>query len=242
MTTRNDHPALQRPAAPTMQRRAVLLGGLMAAGMAAAQTLEPRRRLADELPPLNLESQIPKTFGRWTMDTTVVPVLPNPQLQATLDAVYTQVLARSYIDGTTGERLMLSVAYGSDQGSEATAVHRPEFCYSTQGFRVQTVRDDQIDLSTHRIPARRLVARLGERIEPITYWVTLDSHVSLPGFARKVDQIRFGLQGKIPDGMLFRISNITRTGPDASFKTHDLFATTLSSLMPPNQRSRYFGA
>ena len=34
------------------------------------------------------------------------------------------------------------------------------------------------------------------------YWVTLDESAALPGVSRKFQQIRYGLQGKIPDGML----------------------------------------
>ena len=119
-----------------LTRRSVLFGGVALASAAAAVQLQPRTRLSDQRLPVRLESQVPQAFGNWKLLPGVVPVLPNPELQASLDALYSQTLARAYV-GPADEKVMLSIAYGSDQSSEATAVHRPEFCYAAQGFRVQ---------------------------------------------------------------------------------------------------------
>src|SRR5512139_2987092 len=105
---------------------------LMAAGL--AQALKPTRQIADRLPAIDLQAQVPTAFAGWRLDPTTTPVVPDPTLQARLDSVYDQTLARSYVNAA-GERVMLTIAYGRDQSSEATAVHRPEFCYGAQGFR-----------------------------------------------------------------------------------------------------------
>ena len=154
-------------------RRACLIGLTLAAASVAAGELKPARRLSEIKPAIDLERQVPLRFGRWQVDRAIVPIQPAPDVQARLDVLYTQTLARTYVS-TSGERVMLSIAYGSDQGSEATAVHRPEFCYTSQGFNTRAVGDGIIHLSSGDIPIRKLVARSGRRIEPITYWVTLD--------------------------------------------------------------------
>ncbi|MES2664147.1 MAG: exosortase C-terminal domain/associated protein EpsI, partial [Pseudomonadota bacterium] len=205
-----------------------------------SQEFKPTERLADSKPAINLEKHIPKEFSDWTIDKSVMPILPNPELQDKLDVLYSSILARTYIN-SDGQRVMFSIAYGSDQGSEATAVHRPEFCYAAQGFKIKPVGQSIINLTasnsepvnnnskqnlienngnfntaqpsnaqintvskTHQIKVQRLIGTQGRRFEPISYWVTLDEEVTLPGINRKLHQIKFGLKGQIPDGMLIR--------------------------------------
>jgi EpsI family protein len=196
------------PAAPLGAPMIVVVVVLMGTTLLAARLLQPTHRLAEHKPRIALGLQVPESFGEWRLDRSVVPVVPDPGLQAMLDSLYSQTLARTYVNAS-GQRVMLSIAYGSDQGNEATAVHRPEFCYSAQGFRVDGSGTDLLALGNVRVPTQRLVARLGQRNEPITYWVTLDEVATLPGLGRKLQQIRFGLNGQIPDGMLVRVSSIS---------------------------------
>jgi hypothetical protein len=119
--------------------RVALLALVMVVGAVAGEWLRPTLRLAEVKPAIQLEQQIPEAFGEWRLDRSIRPVLPDPSLQAMLDSLYSQVLARTYVNAQ-GQRIMLSIAYGSDQSNEATAVHRPEFCYSAQGFRVAIPR------------------------------------------------------------------------------------------------------
>jgi EpsI family protein len=136
---------------------------------------------------------------------------------------------------------MLSIAYGSDQGNEATAVHRPEFCYSAQGFRVQVLEKERIEIGNTSVPVARLEATLGQqRVEPITYWVTLDEAATLPGFGRKMQQIRYGLMGQIPDGMLVRVSSFG-TNREAAFVLQQRFLEQMYQAVSPDVRGRYFG-
>ena len=228
------------PAAPLPWLRVLVMVALMAAAAVASEGLRPSFRLSDHSPPIKLEQQIPESFGEWRIDRGIVPVLPNPSLQAALDALYSQTLARTYINAQ-GERIMLSIAYGSDQSNEATAVHRPEFCYSAQGFRVQSLGQTELNIAGTVVPVARLVGSLGPRVEPITYWVTLDEAATLPGLGRKLQQIRYGLRGQIPDGMLVRVSGIT-PHVDESFATQQRFLEQLFKALPVDVRARYFGA
>lgn len=215
----------------------LLLPMLCAAYLALALT--PTERLADVKPKVVLERQVPMALGDWRVDPTIVPVLPSPDVQAKLDQLYSQVLARTYVN-STGDRVMLSIAYGSDQASEATQVHRPEFCYTAQGFKVSTLGETIISVGTHLVPVRRIVGTLHSRVEPITYWVTLDEVATLPGVRRKLMQIRAGLNGRIPDGMLVRASSIN-PDPAQAYAVQDAFLKELHENLPAEIRGRYFG-
>jgi len=229
----------QPAAAFPWSRIALLVIGMILA-FVAGEWLKPTTRLADIKPAIELEKQIPEAFGEWRVDKSIRPVLPDPGLQAMLDSLYSQVLARTYIN-PKGERIMLSIAYGSDQGNEATAVHRPEFCYSAQGFKVRVLAKETITVGETVVPVARVLAHLGPRNEPITYWVTLDETATLPGFGRKLQQIRFGLKGEIPDGMLVRVSSIS-TNQEAAFGLQQGFIEQMYSALPAQVRGRYFGA
>lgn len=179
-------------------------------------------------------------MGGWVVDASIIPLLPDASLQSKLDALYSQLLARTYVNAQ-GQRVMLSIAYGADQSSEATAVHRPEFCYSAQGFRVRSAGRHTLSFGPRQIEVQRLISEMGSRFEPITYWVTLDEHASLPGLSRKLDQLRFGLRGQIPDGMLLRVSTIGLSQAQ-SFAVQEEFLETLYRAISPAVRTRYFGS
>jgi len=84
------------------------------------------------------------------------------------------------------------------------------------------------------------VGTLGQRVEPISYWVTLADQATLPGFNRKWTQMRLGLAGYVADGMLVRVSTIgmPASGPYAA---QDRFLQDLARALPSDVRARYFG-
>ena len=170
----------------------------------------------------------------------MTPVVPNPEVQAKLDVLYSSTLARTYRNAK-GQRVMLSIAYGSDQSSEVTAVHRPEFCYSAQGFKVSDLGQTPLVIGERTLQVQHLIGVLGQRYEPITYWITLDETATLPGLNRKIAQIRYGLKNKIPDGLLFRVSTVG-IAQDESFLLQKQFLTELAGNMSPTFVSRYFGS
>lgn len=222
------------------RRRGLVLLAAMAGTAWGSEALKPRQHLSLTKLPIQLERQVPKTLGGWVVDSSIIPLLPDASLQARLDALYSQLLARTYVNAS-GQRVMLSIAYGADQSSEATAVHRPEFCYSAQGFRIRDAGRHRLALGPQQIEVQRLIAEMAGRFEPITYWVTLDEHATLPGLSRKLDQLRFGLKGQIPDGMLIRVSTVGLP-QEESFAVQQEFLETLYGSIPLTVRGRYFGS
>lgn len=218
----------------------LLLAALMLAAAMGAYALKPTERISDQKPRIDLEAQIPAEFGDWKIDKSITPILPNPEVQASLDALYSSTLARTYIN-SNGKRVMLSIAYGNDQSSEATSVHRPEFCYSAQGFKVSNQGQSTLTIGKRDIKVQHLVGVLGNRYEPITYWITLDETTTLPGLDRKLAQIRYGLNNKIPDGLLFRVSTVNLQDTEA-YALQKAFLIDLEKSMPVEFASRYFGS
>lgn len=221
--------------------RAAIFVACLAAALASAEVLRPTHYLAKDGPPIELASQVPAEFGAWREVKDMTPLLPDPELQRRLDALYTQVLARTYVNAD-GDHVMLSIAYGSDQSSEATAVHRPEFCYSAQGFRVIDAGTTELQLPGARVPLQRLLAQQGTRHEPVMYWVTLDTKATLPGIGRKLAQLEFGMRGEIADGMLVRVSTIGTQDPEVQFETQKRFLSDLYAAIREPVRKRYFGS
>jgi len=231
-------PALGRPGLGWRTAASVTL--LLVATLPLSAGLRPSHRTADSKPAIDLARQVPTAFAGWREDPGLVPVLPDPRTQAVLDSLYSQVLARTYVNGQ-GQQMMLSIAYGNDQSAETAAVHRPEFCYRSLGFEVKVLDRSSVELPGHRLTVQRLVGRLDRRQEPISYWVTLDETATLPGLDRKLQQLRHGLRGDIADGMVVRVSSLGASDAPA-FALQDRFIAELSQALPPAIRGRYYGS
>ena len=53
-----------------------------------------------------------------------------------------------------------------------------------------------------------MTTSLRPRNEPVTYWLTVGDQVITNKFDKRIAEIRLGLTGQIPDGLLFRVSSI----------------------------------
>ena len=220
--------------------RHLIIGLCMFAAAGVALALKPTARIADTAPVIDLETLIPQEFGEWKIDESIIPVKVSPEVQAKLDKIYGQTLTRTYINGS-GRRVMLSIAYGANQGSDDFQVHRPEYCYSAQGFQVKKGWVDSLKYGSSSLPIRRLEAIQGPRNEPITYWITIGDQATLPGIGRKLSQLSYGLTGKIPDGMLIRVSSISPKA-DEEYRLQDQFVNAMLDAVEPTQRVRLTGA
>lgn len=219
----------------------VLASLLMVGGVLTAEAMRPRHSLADSKPALVLDQLVPAAFGEWTEVPSMRPVLPDPTVQAVLDTAYSQVLARVY-QNSKGQLVMLTIAYGKDQNSESTAAHRPEFCYTGQGFTVKDQGTHQATMGNgHQLTMRHLVGYRDTYVEPISYWVTLDEKATLPGLGRKLAQLSYGLRGQIADGMLVRVSTPNKDLEQA-YALHDRFIRELEQQVPAGFRARFFGS
>jgi hypothetical protein len=101
-------------------RAALLVAGLMFAAAAGAIVARPTAKASSE--EVSLGRIVPKEFGGWREVPQALQVV-NPQTQELLDKLYSEILTRTYVDAS-GYRIMLSLAYGSDQRGSLQA-HSP---------------------------------------------------------------------------------------------------------------------
>lgn len=218
--------------------RAALVVVLMALSFAGAAAWRPTVHLADQRPKVNLETMFPKAFGDWVVDDRMPVQLVSPDTAALLNKLYNQTLSRTYIN-PQGQRIMLSVAYGGDQ-SDGTRAHRPEVCYPAQGFQLLASSTGTLHGDAEGMRVRRLVAKQGGRIEPITYWMVIGERVTITGTEAKMAQLSYGLRGQVPDGMLFRVSSIDADA-QAAYLIQQQFIVQMFRAVPVQMQTMVFG-
>jgi len=221
-----------------LNHTAVILAVLMCGASAAGYAVRPSAKAADKGQAISLEAIVPKGFGDWTLLPEQGAQVVNPQTQQLLDKLYSQILTRTYVN-KQGYRIMLSMAYGDDQRGGLQA-HRPEVCYPAQGFKLGKSEDGPLATAFGNIEVRRLNTRLSTRNEPVTYWLTVGDQVIKSKFDKRIAEIRLGLTGQIPDGLLFRISSID--SDDArGFAMQQKFAADMMAAVPPQARKQLSG-
>jgi EpsI family protein len=223
----------------TQRIKALVVMLLVLAAGVGAHVWRPTQFLADTKAKIDLEQMFPKQVGPWTVDTRGPVQLISPDQKALLNKLYNQTLSRTYVNAQ-GDRVMLSVAYGGDQ-SDGTSAHRPDVCYPAQGFDILSSGSSVWQLPGQQLPTRHLLARLGARIEPVSYWVVVGDRIALGGTDQKLAQLSYSARGLIADGLLMRVSTID---PDSvrAYQVQSRFVSDLFSAMELPARERIFGA
>jgi EpsI family protein len=219
-----------------IERRAFLAAAGMIAASGAAMALRPSHVAAT--PVAKLDVMVPTQFGTWRVDDQQEASVVNPNLQQILETIYTDTLSRVYL-GPDGQRMMLALAYGQNQNRDLQ-VHKPEVCYVAQGFRL--LASEKVDVTTAqgRIPAMRLVAQMGPRIEPITYWIRVGDRVIRGWLEQNIARVELGLHGQLPDGLLVRVSSIDSDRAEA-FAQQQVFLSDMLKAIAPAHLGMFIG-
>ncbi len=211
-----------------------------------ANVLAPRELMARTSAAPSLDTVIPRQFGTWKVIPEISPVQPvDPEAYVQPDPlsakVYSQEVGRGYSDGQ-GHIVMLMVAYGPVQNYRLKA-HRPEICYTANGFRISDNVDAPVSFrnGASPIPATRLVAERESRYEPVTYWIRIGNDVANGVVSQQLSRLKYGLRGLIPDGALIRVSTIGLPR-EASFQLQDRFIHDLLAAIPPQELKFFTGA
>src|SRR3954469_25512106 len=131
----------------------------------------------------SLETVIPRQFGNWSLVPEISPVMPaDPEGYVPPDPsskkVYSQEVSRGYRD-RSGNVVMLLVAYGPVQNYRLRA-HRPEICYTANGFRVSDMHKSLISYRDGAEPIKvtRLTTQREKRLEPVSYWMRVGNDIA----------------------------------------------------------------
>lgn len=223
------------------QHMALVVATLMLAAVIGGIAFRPNVAAASLEPALSLEAMIPKHFGDWR-DRHFEHVV-NPQERKWLDKLYSDTLSRTYVN-SHGYMIMISLAHGRDQRGELEA-HMPEVCYPAQGFTLHRAESGKLSTPFGEIPVHRLLTSKGAREEPVTYWFTFGADsISLDQaggrFRKRLVELRYAVTGRIPDGILFRVSSIDRDPARAS-QLQEEFVNDLLRALSPLERQRLSG-
>ena len=219
-------------------RVAIVLAALMCGVAVGGIAARPSTKAAEKGLGISLEATVPKDFGDWVVLPESGSQVVNPQAQEYLNKLYSQILVRSYVN-KAGYMIMLSMAYGDDQRGGLKA-HKPEQCYPAQGFKVHKIEDGAVATAFGNIEVRRLNTSLRTRHEPVTYWLTVGDQVIKNGFDKRLAEMRLGLTGQIPDGLLFRVSSIDTDAPRA-FAMQQKFIADMMAAVPDEARRQLSG-
>lgn len=230
-----------KPSPLLVTRRGVLLTLALAGSAAGAIYLTPQLREVDDAPDLN--KTVPSVIGSWRE-------LPNPMQQvalntggeATIDQPYDQTVMRSYVNAQ-GKVIHLALAWGRKQRQEIK-IHKPEFCYRAQGYSVSHI--ERVKLPIHspktgeEVSAVRLntMDRNGTR-EVVSYWIRIGEVYSPGALDTRLHILKQGLAGRVPDGILVRVSQrIDREAdPSAAYQLQENFLSQLLAAVPPATRT-----
>jgi EpsI family protein len=211
-----------------------------------AEILQPHQLMARPAAAPTLESMVPRQFGTWTLVPEISPVKPtDPEGYVQPDSlsakIYSQEIGRAYTDGH-GDTVMLLVAYGPAQNYRLKS-HRPEICYTANGFRVSEKAKVLLRYRDGAPPieAMRLITQRESRFEPVTYWMRVGNDISNSVIDNQISRLKYGLQGIIPDGALIRVSTVGLSR-EASFKLQDQFIRDLLAAIPPTELKFFIGS
>jgi len=218
-------------------RLAFVIAALMCGASIGAVVARPGTKAADLRPAISLEAMIPNQLGDWREEPQRIVQVVNPQQRAFVDKVYSQILERSYVNAD-GYRIMLLLAYASDERGDLGA-HYPEGCYSAAGFTLHRREESQLTTPFGEIPVRRLFTTKGSRKEPLTYWLKVGDKAVHRSQSRLVE-LSYTLTGRIPDGLLFRVSSIDPDEARAN-QMQDRFINQLLQAVSPTGRKRLSG-
>jgi len=219
-------------------RNAVVIGILMLGAFALSLIMTPELSTAPVQ--FDLQTLAPDQFGDWRKEEQPVQGVINPQAQEFIDNLYSQTLSRTYINNN-GRRIMLSLAYGTVQSGYQSEIHRPEVCYPAQGFQLIKKWKDVVGFKSTTLPVMRIVTQLGHRHEPVTYWIRIGDSLVRGAAEQSLARVGYGLTGHIPDGILFRVSEIN-SDEQGSFSLQDQFIRALLSSLTSDQRKILIGS
>jgi EpsI family protein len=218
--------------------QAVLAAVAIVAAAGVAHVAVPRELMAVPTEAFDLERVVPRQFGEWAYDSRIR--LVEPPEDGLGRQLYSQEIGRGYRD-REGNLVMLLVAYGPNQTSRLQ-LHRPELCYTAEGFRLTKSTPVAINYDETKQPLNvlRLIARREARVEPISYWVRVGDDITNSIWGRQLSRLKLTLRNKIADGALMRVSTIG-VSENVSFDVQDRFIRDFYEALAPQNRAFFFG-
>ena len=208
----------------------------MASCLVFAWWLTPKVTWFEHIGSPQFEQITPKQFGDWVevIDAEGGTII-DPEQQDAINKLYSQTVSRTYAQQASGRRIMLSLAYGDNQ-TFSKQLHRPEACYSSQGFKIENLHEKKLQVAGQPLMVNRMTGVIGQRIEQVTYWIRIgDKVISGPPTALNMARMGMGLKGYVADGLLFRVSEVSEDAESAYLLQNQFINDFLQALSPAQQ-------
>lgn len=216
-------------------RRALLFGSLLGAAGIAAHMKQPLLRLQGSEPP-RLEAIVPQRIGAWREMGGGDLILPG---EAPKSDFHDQELKRVYVAGGA-PAMMLLIAYCGRPQQGLLQVHDPRICYPGAGFELHGIESTILGLGRSELRAESFTGVRPGRTEQVLYWMRAGDEITSPGQDQHLAIVKTILGGKVPDGLLVRISAIG--GEPATLRQVKRFAVELLGALPGAGRQLLLGA
>lgn len=216
-------------------RRHFIIGAVFAGAVAVAGTRMPQVtevKVAKE----TFEKWVPNTVGPWRFLTASGVVLPPPDSLS--DRLYDNLVTRVY-EAPGLPVVMLAIAYNNIQ-SGVLQVHRPEICYPAGGYALSPTEPVEVQTLQQPVIANFFTAKGPDRTEQVLYWTRVGDAFPRSWAEQRLAVIRANLRGRIPDGMLARVS-VLSDEPAAAMETLGDFVRKFEAASTPELRRLLLG-
>lgn len=217
--------------------RGLIIGLTLVAAALGARMLTPTLHDMGKVP--ILENTLPKKIGDWKLIETA-SVQVGLTADTSINQPYNQSVMRSYTD-SKGHVINLAVAWGEKQRQEIK-IHRPELCYPAQGLQVLDLTDVTFPISTadgSRVIGKRMLTRdHSGQFEIVSYWIRIGHVYSDSAWQTRKHIFTEGLAGRIPDGVLVRLSQraADQSQLDEIYQRQEAFAQQLVAQTESHSR------
>lgn len=184
-----------------VNRRAFLVGGLLAGGATAAALARPVAP-PPAISQKQLDASVPLALGDYHAAPGFDAVLP-PRDELS-KRIYDRYLARGYV-APGKPAVTLVIAYGSTQ-DYGLQLHRPETCYPASGWSIGTTERLPVEIEGRTVATSTLSAARPGRIEQILYWTRIGSVFPDSAWDSRIEIVKRALTRDLPDGVLVRLS------------------------------------
>jgi EpsI family protein len=220
-------------------RTGLLLLALMLFGL-AGWALRPE--ITPTPPGPTLAEQMPQRIGPWEQQPNALDQIAATATNLSMEQPYDEIVTRTYRN-PGGEIMMLTLAFGRNQRQEIK-IHRPELCYPSQGFKVKQLQNASFEgvrsqASGETISGKRMVAAGNSFDEIVSYWIRIGGTYSESAWQTRWTIFREGMNGRMTDGILVRVSQRVNPGvdPEHSYRVQQEFLQQLVASLQPSAQS-----
>lgn len=191
--------------------KSISIFSLLVLAFLTAILLKPDLGSVDNKIP-DFRNVISENFNDWSMvQSRYQSISVSVEDERNIDQPYDSILMETFQNNSSGESIMLAIAYGANQQQEIK-IHRPELCYPAQGFKIERLSELPYKVAlngqVYSFNLTKIISQSKQRKELTLYWIRIGDTISSNPWEIRWNILKGGLSKKIPDGILVRTSQV----------------------------------